>query len=372
MSSGSNSVEELRSLVDVDPRRALDEVRARLDDTGVDAAEAAALWWVAGLAERLLGDTVRARASLEEAVERARCCDDRRLVARVTISLAFDVGDVRAALEMLDAVEADVDEVDHPVLATQRGLLEYRLGRIAAAVEALRTAAALAARTADVTAELKALCNLGGIETIRGDFDTAREHLLRAVTLAFELQQVSWGAMALANLAYVETVEGNLPEALDAFASAEDGYRRTGSQAEMPRLYGDHAAALADANLLDDAEELIDRAVALSAASGNDLEHAELLLVSAEIDLAHGKPDEAHVSATDAVAAFTRQGRESWLHVAERLRLRAEARLSPDEPGIAEGLVMNGRALTAGGWRSDALSSALLAALLYADQGRPC
>ena len=81
-------------------------------------------------------------------------------------------------------------------------------------------------------------------------------------------------------------------------------------------------------------------------------------------------PDEAHVSAVDAVAAFTRQGRDSWLHVAERLRLRAEARLTPDEPGIAEGLVMNGRALAAGGWRSDALSSTLLAALLYAEHGR--
>ena len=31
---------------------------------------------------------------------------------------------------------------------------------------------------------------------------------------------------------------------------------------------------------------------------------------------------------------------------------------------------MNGRALAAGGWRSDALSSTLLAALLYVEHGR--
>ena len=31
---------------------------------------------------------------------------------------------------------------------------------------------------------------------------------------------------------------------------------------------------------------------------------------------------------------------------------------------------MNGRALAAGGWRSDALSSTLLAALLYAEHDR--
>ena len=50
--------------------------------------------------------------------------------------------------------------------------------------------------------------------------------------------------------------------------------------------------------------------------------------MSAEIDLAKGKPDEAHVSAADAGRSFRRQGRDSWLHVAERLRLRAEARLT--------------------------------------------
>ena len=174
-----------------------------------------------------------------------------------------------------------------------------------------------------------------------------------------------------ANLAYVETVGGQPARGARRLRRRpRTAIAATGTQSDLPRLYADHAAALADANLLDDAEHLIDRAVGLSAAAGNDLEHAELLLVSAEIDLAKGKPDEAHVSAVDAVAAFTRQGRESWLHVAERLRLRAEARLTPDEPGIAEGLVMNGRALAAGGWRSDALSSTLLAALLYVEHGR--
>ena len=180
---------------------------------------------------------------------------------------------------------------------------------------------------------LQVLINLGAVETEQGTFDEAREHLLEAVTIAFGNDQISLGAAALANLAYVETTQGNLPEAFDAFASAEDGLRRTDSVVDLPRVHADHALALADANLLDDAEHLIDRAVELSAAGGNDLELAELLLVSAEIDLAKGKPDEAHVSAVNAVVAFTRQGRDGWLHVAERLRLRAEARLTPDAPG---------------------------------------
>ena len=77
----------------------------------------------------------------------------------------------------------------------------------------------------------------------------------------------------------------HLPEALDAFAAAEDGYRHTDNAGYLPRLFADRALALADGRMLDDAEELIDRAVELSAASGNDVELAELLLMSAEIEL---------------------------------------------------------------------------------------
>jgi tetratricopeptide (TPR) repeat protein len=373
MSAGPISIDDLRALVDVEPQRALDVARQRLGAGATRPADIAALWWVAGLAERQLGSSAQARASLEEAVRLAASSEDAPLHARVTISLALDVGnagDVPGALALLDAVEPDVDDRDRAWLAIQRGLLLYRHGRLAAAVESLAAAHALASRAGDVLTALQVLVNLGAVESQQGAFDVARDHLLEAVTIAFSNDQISLGALALANLAYVETTEGNLPEALDAFASAEDGLRLTGTLVDLPRLHADHALALADANLLDDAEHLIDRAVELSAAGGNDLELAELLLVSAEIDLAKDKPDEAHVSAANAVAAFTRQGRDSWLHVAERLRLRAEARLTPDAPEIAAGLVMNGRALMAGGWRSDALSSMLLAALLHAEHDR--
>ena len=217
----------------------------------------------------------------------------RHCTPRVTISLAFDVGnagDLPGALTLLESVEADVGDADRSRLAIQRGLLLYRHGRLAAAVDSLRAGHALAAAAGDLVTALPALVNLGAVESQQGAFEAARAHLLDAVTIAFEHDQISLGALALANLAYVETTEGNLPEALDAFASAEDGLRLTGTLIDLPRLHADHALALADANLLDDAEHLIDRAVELSAAGGNDLELAELLVVSAEIDLAKGKP----------------------------------------------------------------------------------
>ena len=324
-------------------------------------------------AHRELGDLLEARESLEHARRLADTTGDVHLRARITVSLAFEVGhggDIPAALLLLAGVVDEVADDDRPLLAIQRGILNYRLGRLDDAIADLAESRAVRGGHGRRRRRAQGAREPGHVRVPARRVRRGGEHLLAAVTLGFELGQLAWASFVSANLVYVETVEGNLPEALDACASAEDGMRETGTQSELPRLYADHAAALADANLLDDAEHLIDRAVGLSAASGNGLEHAELLLVSAEIDLAKGKPDEAHVSAVDAVAVFTRQGRESWLHVAERLRLRAEALLTPDEPGIAEGLVMNGRALAAGGWRSDALSSTLLAALLYVERDR--
>ena len=77
MTTGSISLDDLRALVDIDPQRALDMARSSLAD-----GDTAALWWIAGLAERLLGDTARALISLERAVELARPGPDRGLLAR--------------------------------------------------------------------------------------------------------------------------------------------------------------------------------------------------------------------------------------------------------------------------------------------------
>lgn len=372
MSGAANSIDELRDLVDIDPQRALATCQALLDTPSLDHREIAELYWVMALADRSLGDFAGARNALEIAHQHANACDDRALRVQVMVGLAVEVGtagDLPRALALFEDADVSADQGERAALLFQRGLIHYRLGRLSEAVEDALLSRKAAAMVGDRLSELKALVNLGAFESQR-DVARARQVLLEAVSIAADLMQVSWGATAFANLAYVEALDGNLPEALDAFAAAEDGYRETGTLGYLPRLYADRALALADGRMLGDAEELIDRAVELSAASGADVELAELLLISAEIDLALDKADEAYVSAENAVAAFTRQGRESWLHVAERLRLRAKARLAPDAPDTAAGLVENGRALAAEGWRSDALGSLLLAALLYVEQGR--
>ena len=298
--AGRTSIDELWVLVDSDPRTVLDVVRAeRATVTGhADLVRDTELSWIVGLAHRELGELVKARETLQQAYEQAGRLGVPALAARVAISLAFEIGhtgDVAAALALLDVAEADAAGGDQARLANQRGLLFYRVGALEDAITEVGRARVLASATADGRAELTALINLGAFHSQRGDHTAARACLIDAIELAAELGQLVSGALALANLAYVETAEGNLPEALDAYAAAEDGYVLAGTQLDLPRLHADHTLALADANLLEDAEDLIDRAVAISAVSGNDLELAELLLVSAEIDLARGAADEAHV-----------------------------------------------------------------------------
>ncbi|MGI9052101.1 MAG: CHAT domain-containing protein [Ilumatobacteraceae bacterium] len=373
MEDPSISIDELLAMVDADPVRAVARATAGLGGGDASPRLRAELLWILGLAHRALGDLGAARRSLEQSRRLAADAGATSLAARVTISLAFEVahgGDIAVALDLLDGVRDQASGADVARLANQRAILRYRLGQLDAAVADLEEARAVANHYGDTGTLLRVLVNLGGIQAHRGRFAEARQTLLDAIPLAFEVDQVAMAGDALTNLAFIATVEGDLPEALDCFASAEDGYKRSGTRSQLPQLYADHALALTDANLVGDAEPMIDRAIEMSRQSGNDLEVAELLLVSAEIDLALAKPDEAHEAAVDAGARFARQGRDQWWNVAERLRLRAESRLTPDDVAVAEGLAANGRALAAGGWRSEALAAILLAALLHARAGR--
>ena len=133
----------------------------------------------------------------------------------MTVSLAFEVGhggDLHGALAMLDAAEADVSDADLAQLSNQRGVLNYRFGRLDAAVADLTSAHDLAALTGDWRTDLMALVNLGAIQSQRAEYEDARERLHEAITLAAEVGQPSAGAVALANLAYVRRARATSPK----------------------------------------------------------------------------------------------------------------------------------------------------------------
>ena len=253
-----------RSLVENEPRRALELAPTRpprrLARRGARRPRCGgSSGWPSARSATCRGRDGRSTAARRAGAGRRRPA----LAARVAISLALEVGhvgDIRAAVALLAAVEADVDDRDRPLLHNQRGVFHYRTGRLDDAVAALqRRATGDGGRgSPDRPAgarEPRARSSRSAVE-----YDESRAALAaRGHARPSSSTRSAWASLALANLAYVETVEGNLPEAIDAYVSAEDGYRQTGDQADLPRLYADHASALADANLLDDAEHLIDR-----------------------------------------------------------------------------------------------------------------
>ena len=169
--TGSISVDDLRALVDADPQQALRRRRRAARRAGGRRRTPPALWWIAGRrrARRSATPPGPARRSRRPSSWRGHATTGR-CVARVTISLAFDVGDggdMAGALPCSTTVEADVDDADRPLLAIQRGILDVppRPAR-RTAVDALLTGARTWRPTAgDPATELKALGNLGAIES---------------------------------------------------------------------------------------------------------------------------------------------------------------------------------------------------------------
>ncbi|MFV0309133.1 MAG: CHAT domain-containing protein [Desertimonas sp.] len=361
------TISVLRSLIDTDAMQAIARAEAALGD-GPTPRRGAELWWIIGLAHRELGQRQAAIAAQQRAQSLADAAGVPSLVARVRMASAYDLasgGDVIAALDVLAEVERDLDPYDQASLMNHRGVLTYRLGRLDDAVVALDRAVVLAALHDAHRTELQALSNLGAIHSQRGDVGAARRALRTALDHTRPGDGPTTAAHAHANLAYVATLEGDLPTALEHYAAAQRAYRAGGSQAVLPRAFADHATALAQAGLVDDASTLIDEALALARGVGDELELAELLLLAGTIDLARGVPTQARDRAADAAEYFRRQGRESWLSMASRVQLQSEFELAPDDPGLPAQLLHHAESLRAQGWQFEALTTDLLAARAF-------
>ncbi len=204
-----------------------------------------------------------------------------------------------------------------------------------------------------------------------GDVAEAESQLHLATELAERLGLDLVAGAARANLGYVATLRGDLPGALDEFTRAESLYRRASAESMLPRLQADHAQALADAALFDDADGLVRTAIESYRRQGQETELAGTLLTSAEIRLAQHDLTGAVEAARDAGQRFASQGRSSWAAVARGLELQARAR----EPGgsdattteLAIELADVAEELERHGWFAEATRCRLVAARLQAD-----
>ena len=245
-----------------------------------------------------------------------------------------------------------------PSCPIQRGILNYRLGRLDAAVADLTSAHELAALAGDRLTDLKALVNLGAIQSQRAEYDDARERLLEAITIAAELGQ-RLGRRRGARQPRVRRDERGQP------ARGTRRVRRRRGRLPASRGAGRAAAAARRPRAGPRRRQPARRRRAADRprrrAVGGERQRPRGGRAAARVGGDRPRQGQARRSRgrapTDAGRSFDRQGRDSWLHVAERLRLRAEARLDPDDPAVADGLVENAKALAAGGWRSEALAS---------------
>ena len=168
----------------------------------------------------------------------------------------------------------------------------------------------------------------------------------------------------------METSEGNLPEALDAFAAAEDGYRQAGAQSELPRLHADHALALADANLLDDAEKLIDRAVALPAASGMTSRSPSCCWCRRRSTSPRASPTKPVERGRTPFAASTGRVATAGCTSPSACACVPRPASTPTTQPSPTVSSRTPRPSRRAGWRSEALASVLLAALMHARSRR--
>ena len=254
----------------------------------------------------------------------------------------------------------------------QLGTVLYWKGDLATAATHLRRSAAELAVAGDVVAEARYRGNLGAVLALLGDLTDAEHELQPATELAEREGLDLVAGAARANLGFVATLRGDLPGALDEFTQAESVYRRAKADSVLPRLHADHAQALADAGLFEDADALVQTGVAMYEQQGQTTELAGALLTSAEIKLAHGDAAGATAAADDAARRFAEQDRATWAVAAHALALQARARSgSDDSAALSNDLVEVAATLRAQGWQRDATRCLLVAARLAVESGRP-
>ncbi len=369
-SFGALTSSQLLDQVEADPAATLAEAQRRSHATAVPDDETARLQWVIGLSERGLGHMQPAGQALELATERALGIGDRHLAAQIQMSQAFVVGrlgELDRALRILDAAEPFLSSSERARLMTQRGAIVYWQGDVLGAVAILERACEALHRHGDQLGEARARVNLGGWLSHVGRYASARDHLERAVAISAEIGQHVLVANALHNLGFTAMRCGDLPTAMREFERAEQGMIAAGAMSYLPQIHAEHALALADAALFDDAESLLAKALAMLEEQGNEIEMAYGLLSVSALRLAKGDLDGAQEAAEAAATWYRKQERVGWMVVATHFGLQAAARKDVRDPSLADQLEQTGRALRQNGFGAEATRAELEAARLRAE-----
>ncbi|MGQ0843583.1 MAG: CHAT domain-containing protein [Sporichthyaceae bacterium] len=314
-----------------DPSAALRAAEALLAD-GPGPVAASIAHRAAGLALADLADVDTAVLRFGQAIDVAarHGLDHPAAQARMSLAVALaNRGRVAAALRELDRAARVLRGVDRAEALAQRGLILGRAGRYAESMAAYRRALPIRRRHGNVRFEALALCNRGGLRSLRGDLRPAEADLRRCVELADSADLAQVRADAENNLGYLAACRGDLPAALAAFGRAE---RVPGAgPGQLAATWSDRASALLGVGLAAEAAADAARAAALSDRIGNALDAADARLILARALLADDDPTAAADLAVATALEFRRQGRQA--SAAEAMSLSLRARHAAGETG---------------------------------------
>lgn len=314
----------------------------------------------------------KAKPLLDEAyriARRAGLRDDAAdvLVGRAVVNeelgrLAAAVRDLDTAAELTEATGADERRIE---LAFQRAALAQNIGRLPAAATTYRELLASPRTPPRTTA--RATNNLALIEAQHGRFDEAVRRLERLLPLASEVGPTVL-TLAAQSLAWVTVQSGRLAEGLRRFEEAARVYESAGLP--LGEHYIEYADALMDLRLIPEATEAARAAAEEFTRLEVSLMAAEAQLRVAQLALLAGDVPEAQAAAREAGGSFGRQGRSVWR--ARALLVEAEARLASGADCTAELRAVRraGRTLQAVGTPAAAVQACLVEGRIAASLGR--
>jgi tetratricopeptide (TPR) repeat protein len=248
-------------------------------------------------------------------------------------------------------------------------LILQRRGRYEEALDGYRQALAHLRRAGDREYEARALCNRGILHAFRGALGAAEADLRRAEGLHSGLGRPLSVAHIHHNLAFVAARRGDAPRALALYDATDEVYRRLGSNRGILQL--DRCEVLVSVNLVREARDAAEDAVAELARAHLDADLPEARVVLSQAALLDGDPATARDQARLAQRAFTRQRRGAWAALARHAAVRAAwAADDGRRPGLLTAAQSAAAELAVHGWPYEALDARIIAGRVALARGR--
>lgn len=193
------------------------------------------------------------------------------------------------------------------------GTVHRERGELELAAEVYEVSLAVAELNSLERQIASALNCLGAIEHQRGQIEAAEDLYSRALARAVALEDDRLAAMLDQNLGTLRSQRGDLHGALASYASALERSHRTGDDLNSSRALNNMALTHRILGNWDDAELLLNRALALADVAGDRLLKGMLDLNQGELQLKRGRPESARAACERSLHTFNQLRSRHWI-----------------------------------------------------------